>query len=50
MATVVIDSPLTVQMPGVSEVSVTASPDDAVAPDANVVAGAFAPGLAKLIV
>jgi hypothetical protein len=49
-ATVVIDSPLTVQMPGVSVVRATVSPDDAVAPDAKVTPGAFAPGLAKLIV
>jgi hypothetical protein len=50
VATVVIDNPLTVQIPGVSEVSVTGSPDDAVAPEANVMPGALAPGLAKLTV
>jgi hypothetical protein len=50
VATVVIDNPLTVQIPGVSEVSVTGSPDEAVAPEANVMPGGSAPGLTKLIV
>ncbi len=50
VATVVIDRPLTVQIPGVSDVSATGRPDDAVAPDAKVVPGGWAPGLAKVIV
>jgi hypothetical protein len=49
VATVVIDRPLTVQIPVVSEVSVTVRPDDAVAPEANVVPGGWAPGLGKVI-
>jgi hypothetical protein len=46
----VIDTPDTVQTPGVSETSTTVRLEDAVAPDWNVWPEVFVPGFAKVIV